>query len=264
MNRTAKILATFGLLFGLGVGSGGCLVTAQGHMRGGAVVAYEAPPPDQQENVEVRAGFVWVRGHQEWRNGQWMWTPGHWERERSGYAWQDGRWEQRNGSWHWIEGQWVVGGTATVTGGGDYDRDRVRDHRGDNGYPPGGGYQGGGGYDNRTVGSTATNPDGSGVGVVVGNGQVTVAVHGPTQAPPPMRVESPGASRRGFAWINGYYEWRGDEYVWVPGHWERERTGQVWFDGRWDLEGNVYVWHPGEWRVRGGVDASGTVDRRTH
>ncbi len=258
MNRTTKILATFGLALGISISAGGCMVSAQGRMRGGAVVAYEEPPPPQQETVEYRSGFVWVKGRHEWQNGRWVWASGRWERERSGYAWQDGRWEQRNGSWHWIDGQWIVGGSATVHGGGHHDhgdRGRVRDHRGD------GGYQGG-----APLGSTATNPDGSGVGVVVGGGQVNVNVHGPSQAPPPMRVESPGASRRGFVWVNGYYEWRGNAYTWIPGHWEREKANQVWFDGRWEQQGTVYVWFPGEWRVRGSVQGqtNGTVDRRTH
>jgi hypothetical protein len=169
--------------------------------------------------------------------------PGHWERARGGYAWQDGRWEHRGGSWHWIDGHWTGGGAATVVRNGyDNNRARVRDHRdGDN---HGGAHDHGG--DGR-LDSHTRNPDGSGVDVVVGGGHVNVQVIGPHVAPPPRRAESHGRPKRGFVWINGNYEWRGNAYVWVDGHWERAKANQVWIDGRWEQQGNVYVWSPGHW-----------------
>lgn len=248
MKRSARIISALGLALALGATSA-CVVRAHGRVRTGAVVVYEEPPPPQEEPVEARAGFVWVRGRYDWQNGRWMWVPGHWERERAGYGWQDGRWERRDGSWHWVEGQWIVAGSATV----DTGRPQVVDHRNPPPPPPG------------HVGAHSQNPDGSGVGVVVGNGQVVVNVHGPTQPPPPIRVESPGAARRGFIWVNGHYEWRNAQegYIWVPGHWERQKANMVWFDGRWELQGNVYVWIEGGWRAQG-APANPSVDRRTH
>lgn len=245
MNRTAKIVATFGLALGFGLSAAGCVVTARGHLSGSSVVAYEEPPPPRPEPVEVRAGFVWVKGKHEWRDGRWVWVSGHWERARAGYVWQDGRWEHRGGSWHWIDGQWIVSSEVVITN--DAPRDRVRDHRDPvpppepprervrdhrDGNPP--------------MTASSNNPDGSGVNVVVGGGHVAVQVAGPRQPPPPQRMESPG-TRRGFVWVSGHYEWRNNAYAWIDGHWARARAKQVWIDGRWELQGDVYVWTAGHW-----------------
>ncbi len=263
MKRSARILSALGLVVALGASSA-CVVRAQGRVRTGAVVVYEEPPPPQAEveYTQGRAGYVWVRGRYDWQGGRWVWMPGHWERERSGYQWSDGRWERRDNSWHWVEGTWVVHGSGTV-GGGGYDRPQVQDHRTGGGHvhqppPP----HGGGG----PVTGHAQNPDGSGVGVVVGGGHVSVNVHGPRNAPPPIRVENPGNAARGYIWIRGHYEWRNNNYEWIPGHWEREKAGQVWYDGTWVLQGGVYVWQPGYWGApSGNVRGSGSVrDRRTH
>ncbi|HUQ00982.1 MAG TPA: YXWGXW repeat-containing protein [Kofleriaceae bacterium] len=257
MKRTARITSAL-LLAALLGSTSACVVTARGRVRTGAVVVYEEPPAAREEieYSQGRSGYVWVRGRYDWQGGQWVWAPGHWERERSGYMWNDGRWERRDNSWHWVEGQWVVHGSGTVVTNGGGGRPQEIDHRG-------GGGGGGGGSPPPVVGH-AGNPDGSGVGVVSGNGQVVVNVHGPTSAPPPVRVENPGPSRGGYVWVRGYYEWRQNQYVWIPGHWERERMGHQWFDGRWELQGNVYVWVQGEWRAGGAPQGGSVRDRRTH
>ena len=258
MKRTGRIISALALATLLS-SSAACVVTAHGRVRTGAVVVYEEPPAprDEIEYSQTRSGYVWVRGRYDWQGGQWVWMPGHYERERAGYMWNDGRWERRDNSWHWVEGTWVVsgsGGGTIVTDG----RPQEVDHRG-------GGYGNAGGNPPPVVGH-AGNPDGSGVGVVSGGGQVVVQVHGPTSAPPPVRVENPGPARGGYLWVRGYYQWNqgGNQYEWVPGHWEREKAGMQWFDGRWELQGNVYVWVEGGWKA-GGPPASGSVrDRRTH
>jgi hypothetical protein len=256
MKRTARITSALALALLLG-GTSACVVTAHGRVRTGAVVVYEEPPAPREEieYSQGRSGYVWVRGRYDWQGGQWVWMPGHWERERSGYHWNDGRWERRDNSWHWVEGTWVVHGSGTVVTGGGGGRPQEVDHRD-------GGHHHGGRTPPPVVGH-AGNPDGSGVSVVSGGGQVHVQVHGPTSPPPPVRVESPGAARGGYVWIRGYYEWRDNQYMWIPGHWEREKAGHQWFDGRWELQGNVYVWISGEWRA--GASSGPTVrDRRTH
>jgi len=65
-----------------------------------------APPPPREERISPRDGFVWARGHQEWRGNQYEWIPGHWERQRAQLTWYDGRWEQRGNAWIYIEGGW--------------------------------------------------------------------------------------------------------------------------------------------------------------
>jgi hypothetical protein len=264
MNRTRRILSAIGLTVALGATLPACMVTARGNARygGGAVVAYDAPPEPRVENPgQGMAGHVWVRGKWTWQNGQWAWVDGHWERDRAGYAWQDGRWEPHNGSWHWVEGTWTVssngGGGTIVNGGGavivdghDHgDRPREQDHRYDQGNQGGGVIVGGGGgggviVNNGQGGLAAQNGAGT---VLVGGGNVTIV--GPTQAPPPIRVENPGPARRGYVWLEGNWMWSDNQrgYEWVPGHWERAKANQRWEPVRWELRGNVYVKIGGRW-----------------
>jgi hypothetical protein len=68
----------------------------------------------------------------------------------------------------------------------------------------------------------------------------------PKQAPPPPQAEQVKA-RPGYVWVEGHYEYRGDNYVWVNGHWERARKDKRFRQGRWVLEGDYYVWTPGGW-----------------
>lgn len=265
MNRTRRILSALGLTLALGATLPACLVRTSGSgtfATTGSVVAYEAPPEPRQENPRPMRGQVWVRGNWSMQNNQWIWIDGHYESERSNQYWNDGRWEAHNGSWHWVAGSWssqpngtIVTGTGTVVvsgngnGNGGYvpPRDQVQDHRYD---PPppvnngGGGtvIQGGSGPGRPPI--VATNGAGT---VVVGQGGVTIS--GPTQAPPPIRVENPGPSRRGYVWIEGNWQWANNSYEWVPGHWERSKAGKRWQPVRWEQQGGVYVRVGGSWSI---------------
>ena len=44
--------------------------------------------------------------------------------------------------------------------------------------------------------------------------------------PPPPRVEVVPASRPGYVWAPGYWDWRGHRHVWVNGSWVRARRGE--------------------------------------
>jgi hypothetical protein len=229
MIRSRRILTSLGFAALLATTLPACVVTARGHARvrsGGAVVITEAPPPPQEERIEVRSGYVWIRGRWDWRGGQWVWMPGHWERERSGHAWREGRWEQRNNQWVWVDGEWTVvsgdRGTAVVhdttpahvTPPPPPDRPAVRDHR-------------------AGAGARAD------VTVVVDDGR-------PRQPPPALRAENPG-SKAGYIWVSGHWDWRGGQWEWIPGHWERSRAKKKWRDGRWELRGDAYIWVDGGW-----------------
>ena len=72
------------------------------------------------------------------------------------------------------------------------------------------------------------------------------------EEPPPPRVVVVPASRPGFLWIQGRWEYNGGRYVWRDGYWERERAGYVWEQGRWDRRGRGHVWVEGRWRSGGG------------
>jgi len=66
--------------------------------------------------------------------------------------------------------------------------------------------------------------------------------------PPPPRVEyrssMPGS---GYFWIDGYWDWRGNQWMWVSGHWERERSGYVYVRPRYEVRSGRRVYVPGRW-----------------
>ncbi len=231
MNRSARILGALTLATLISAAAPGCLVSGTARYSGGAVVAYDQPPPPREETVEMRPGYVFVHGRWDWQNGQWVWSNGRWERERSGYQWSDGRWEQRGNQWHWNEGTWIVANGVSVEAHTTSSGAVLADHPvvDRNGQPLGGG----------------------------GGATVTVSAY-PNQPPPPVQVESPG-NRAGYVWVTGYYQWGNGSYQWTPGHWERERANMMWEAGRWELRGDRYLWVEGRW-VPGGN--SGPRDHR--
>ena len=217
MIRVRHLVIALGLAACTVHGSGSMAVETTG-------VVYQEPPPPQVETVEVRPGFVWIKGRYNWQNGQWAWVGGHWERERAGYVWTDGRWEHRGNQWVWVEGSWAVSSqpaaTVTVVTPPPAPGPEVRDHR---------------------------EP----VGVVSGGVTVSVGAY-PTAAPPPVQVENPGV-KAGFVWVAGHWNWTNGNWAWQPGHWERERANMMWTAGRWELQGNRYVWIEGKWEAGAAV-----------
>ena len=220
----------------IALGLSACAVKGSGSMQvettGGVV--YQEPPPPQVETVEVRPGFVWIKGRYQWRNGQWAWVGGHWERERAGYVWTEGRWEHRGNQWVWVEGSWAVSSqpatTVTVTTAPPPTVE-VRDHRTPEPAPPPGPV-------------VRDHRDGGGAAV---GATVTISAY-PTAAPPPVRVENPG-TKGGFVWVAGHWNWKNGAWDWENGHWERERANMVWTAGRWELQGGRYVWIEGKWEA---------------
>jgi hypothetical protein len=78
--------------------------------------------------------------------------------------------------------------------------------------------------------------------------------------PPPARYEYIPAPRYGFAWVPGYWDWRGHRHVWIAGHYVRHRPGYyfeparwVEYDGRWRY--SRPYWRPGD------RDGDGVPDR---
>ena len=80
---------------------GGTTVTV-----GGSIYPTVAPPPPRAEASNARAGYVWVSGRWDWRNGAWAWVDGHWERQRANQVWVAGRWELQGNYYVWVEGRW--------------------------------------------------------------------------------------------------------------------------------------------------------------
>lgn len=67
------------------------------------------------------------------------------------------------------------------------------------------------------------------------------------RAPPPLRVEPVPAARRGYAWVPGYWDWRGNKHIWVRGSWVRERHGHMYQPNRWVERDGRWVLERGRW-----------------
>ena len=78
-------------------------------------------------------------------------------------------------------------------------------------------------------------------------------------APPPVLVHLPPplpqhAFRRPMAprwrqavWMEGYWQWNGDQYVWIDGRWVRPRRGYAWVQPRWEERDQGWILIPGRW-----------------
>jgi hypothetical protein len=70
-----------------------------------------------------------------------------------------------------------------------------------------------------------------------------------TVAPPKPRFEyRPQPPASDHLWINGYWNWNGDNYRWVSGYWQAPRPGHVWEPHRWEQEGQHWRQRGGQWR----------------
>jgi len=74
------------------------------------IVVREAPPRSVVVDTRYAApgsGYVWVAGHNSWRNGRWVWVAGTWTRPpQPNVIYVEGRWDER--SRNWIESHWEV------------------------------------------------------------------------------------------------------------------------------------------------------------
>ena len=132
------------------------------------------------------------------------------------------RWKPRRG-YVWVNGHWDWRGSDWVWVSGRYERERS-------------------GFRYREP----TWVQQGGAWVAVDGDWVAM---GPTVAPPPPRQER-WRPRRGYVWVDGHWDWRGNRWTWVPGRYERERRGQVYRAPRWEQQGGVYVNVSGGWVVR--------------
>ena len=175
------------------------------------VIVRQAPPRRAAEVIIASPGpgHVWIAGHNSWRDGQWVWVPGAWVvPPQPGTVWVEGRWDEGTNSW--TPEHWEY--TQTTP-------------------PP----------------AVQTGPTTPPPAVVVAPAPApTVVVR---VAPPPLRHERrPHRPGPGFAWVNGFWTYRGGQYVWVSGHWDRISRGhRVWVEPRWERRGDTYVFIEGRW-----------------
>lgn len=80
----------------------------------------------------------------------------------------------------------------------------------------------------------------------------TVAVY---QAPPPAQVvvQRPAQPYANAVWVEGHYQWSGNQYVWVDGYWVQQRAGYSFVQPRWVQQGNRHVYVQGGWAQGGRV-----------
>ena len=65
--------------------------------------------------------------------------------------------------------------------------------------------------------------------------------------PPPPRVEVvPVQSAPDTFWVQGHWEWEGNQHRWENGHWEHRREHEHWIPHRWEPDGQ------GRWQLTGG------------
>lgn len=79
-------------------------------------------------------------------------------------------------------------------------------------------------------------------------------------APPPMRMEARPAPRRGYEWVPGYWDWRGNRHVWVPGTWVKARAGYHYAQPQWVSHNGRWILVRGHW-ARGDRDRDGVPNR---
>jgi hypothetical protein len=190
------------------------------------IVVHRAPPrPRVERRIEAPGpGYVWIAGHNTWRNGDWVWQEGVWVRPPQANAtWVEPRWDERSQTW--IDGYWSVQNVSDRDRDRyDRDNDRNRDRDRDR-------------YDRNDDRDRDDHFD--------RGDEVTVI-----DAPPPprqeVRVRAPGP---GFVWVSGYWIRRHHRYVWVEGRWARPPHGRGhWYGPHWERRGGNYVFIEGSWR----------------
>ena len=69
-------------------------------------------------------------------------------------------------------------------------------------------------------------------------------------APPPPRYGVMGYSPGpGYVWCDGYWDWRGNNWIWIQGAWRRPpRARAAWVPGYWRPQGRGHVFIRGYWR----------------
>jgi len=79
----------------------------------------------------------------------------------------------------------------------------------------------------------------------------------PDYAPPPPSApaydEPVPPPRRGQVWVQGHWEWQGDNYYWVHGKFEAARPGYYYEQPLWRQQGNRWAFRGGAWTRDNGL-----------
>ena len=96
------------------------------------------------------------------------------------------------------------------------------------------------------------------IGVATPAAAVTIYV---LTAPPPMRVETVPAPRRGYTWSPGYWNWRNERHQWVAGSWVRDRPGYKYHETKWEQHDRGWHMERGNWK-RHDADHDGIPNKK--
>jgi len=214
-----------------------------------------APPPPRDERLEVKPGFVFLKGHWDWDNGEWTWVAGRWERERAGSRWREDRWDQRNGEWILVGGGWEAAPVAAYPTAAPppNPRDVIPRVGPTEVYIPGhfawknGRYEWQSGFiDKHRPGFRFE------AGTWVSRNGRFEWTDGrwvedfPRNAPPADPYEPP-QTRPNQVWVPGFYKWSNGAYVWEHGHFENVRPSQRFERGHWEKRGDRWAFVEGTW-----------------
>ncbi|HLA59038.1 MAG TPA: hypothetical protein VK622_09770, partial [Puia sp.] len=69
-----------------------------------------------------------------------------------------------------------------------------------------------------------------------------------TGRPADVTYVRPGSPGPGYVWIDGEWEYYGNNYHWRNGSWQQPREGRAWKSGYWENNKRGYRWHKGGWQ----------------
>jgi hypothetical protein len=137
----------------------------------------------------------------------WTWAPGHWRLESGQQVWDTGHWIEPQPGQVYVQAYWSKEGNRWV-----YHEARWQ-------------------------------PMPTAQGFVADSAAISA-----TMAPPALRVEQPSPSPGpNYVWINGYWQWQGNQYVWAPGRWEAARPGAYYVPSYWVQDGPNWRFVAGNW-----------------
>lgn len=87
----------------------GFLMAFSSTAQAGKVIVIKKRPPAVKVEVKTHRPFknaVWVKGHWQWKKGNFVWTKGKWIKPRNGFVWVPAHWKSVKNGHKWVPGHW--------------------------------------------------------------------------------------------------------------------------------------------------------------
>jgi len=98
--------------------------------------------------------------------------------------------------------------------------------------------------------------------------RATFEIHIGTSRPPVVRREvRTVAPAPGYVWVDGWWDWQGDQWVWIEGHWEQTAPHARWVRAAYVPEYGRYRYVPAHWSnvtIVEGADYRSWKEQRKH